>query len=217
MEAEGVRWAMDFGYQNYHSLESKNIDLWDDRQGGVRWQVFRYTNPVHNTLTVGGQEQRVRGYGSLAGCVRDTACPGAVISLTSLYAGQLATANRGIALYENKYVVVRDELVAGDSAVTIRWSMLTPGEVEITGTDGAVLSLGGKKLTLKVEGSAPVEMRTWVTDPPPHDYDSPNPGTVVVGFITHLPAGRKGIFNVFLVPGEEPYSFKPVKPLESWN
>jgi len=217
MEAEGVRWAMDFGYQNYHSLESKNIDLWDDRQGGIRWQVFRYTNPVHNTLTLDGQEQRVKGYASLAGAVWDTACPGAVISLTSLYAGELVSVNRGIALCENKYVVVRDELVAGDSAAVVRWSMLTPAAVEITGTDGAILSLDGKKLVMKVEGSTPVEMRTWITDPPPHEYDSPNPGTVVVGFIMRLPAGTKTVFNVFLMPGDAPPHLKPVKPLEKWN
>jgi len=29
MEADGVRWAMDFGSQDYNSLESKGVDLWN--------------------------------------------------------------------------------------------------------------------------------------------------------------------------------------------
>jgi hypothetical protein len=58
-------------------------------------------------------------------------------------------------------------------------------------------------------------MRTWVSDPPPHDYDTPNPGTVIVGFIAHLPAGGKGAFNVFLVPGDT--KVKPVKSLQEWK
>ncbi len=40
MEADGVRWAMDFGAQEYESLESKNIGLWDNKQEGQRWQIF---------------------------------------------------------------------------------------------------------------------------------------------------------------------------------
>ena len=213
MDAEGVRWAMDFGYQNYNSLESRNIDLWEDRQGGQRWQVFRYTNQVHNTLTVNGQEQKVKGNARLVGVGKGKAFIGAKVELTSLY--KLAYAERGIAVCEGRYVVVRDEVVAGDSIAVVRWSMLTPAAVSITGADRAELTQYGKKLMLVVDATMPVDMRTWVTDPPPHDYDSPNPGTVVVGFEARLPAGGKGSFNVFLIP--EGVKVKPVKTLALWK
>jgi len=52
MDAEGVRWAMDFGAQNYESLESKGLQIFGRTQDAQRWTVFRYTNQVHNTLTV---------------------------------------------------------------------------------------------------------------------------------------------------------------------
>jgi hypothetical protein len=61
MEADGVRWAMDFGMQEYESLESKGIQLFGRTQDAQRWTVFRYTNLVHNTLTVNNQHQRVTG------------------------------------------------------------------------------------------------------------------------------------------------------------
>ncbi|MDO6430811.1 heparinase II/III family protein [Flavitalea sp. BT771] len=215
MEANGVRWAMDAGYQDYNSLESKNIDLWEDRQGGQRWQVFRYINQVHNTLTVNGQEQRVKGHAKLQGYTADATFMEAKVALSSLYEGQLARADRGAAICKGRYVVVRDEIAAGDTAATVRWSMLTPASVQITGPHRAELTRQGKKLALIVEGTAPVEMRTWVSDPPPHDYDSPNAGTVIVGFITHLPAGGKGAFNVFLVPGDT--KVEPVKSLQEWK
>jgi len=215
MEAEGVRWAMDAGYQDYNSLESKNIDLWEDRQGGQRWQVFRYINQVHNTLTVDGKEQRVKGHADLKGYTRSPEMKGATISLSPLYDEQLANADRGIAICYGRYVVVRDEIKAGDTAVTVRWSMLTPASVHITGPGRAELTQHGKKLSLIVEGTTPVEMQTWVSDPPPHDYDTPNPGTVIVGFITHLPAGGKGAFNVYLIPGDT--KVKPVKSLQAWK
>ncbi len=61
MEADGVRWAMDFGMQNYESLESKGVDLWNSKQNSQRWQVFRYNNFVHNTLPINGGLQQVAG------------------------------------------------------------------------------------------------------------------------------------------------------------
>ena len=61
MEADGVRWAMDFGMQDYESLESKGIQLFGRTQDAQRWTVFRLTNLVHNTLTINNQHQRVDG------------------------------------------------------------------------------------------------------------------------------------------------------------
>ena len=66
-EADGVRWAMDFGMQDYESLESKGIQLFGRTQDAQRWSVFRYTNFVHNTLTVDNQLQRVTGYAPITG------------------------------------------------------------------------------------------------------------------------------------------------------
>jgi hypothetical protein len=50
MEADGQRWAMDFGMQEYESLESKGIEVFGRTQNAQRWTIFRLTNLVHNTL-----------------------------------------------------------------------------------------------------------------------------------------------------------------------
>ena len=61
LDADGVRWAIDLGMQEYYSLESKNIDLWNSAQNGGRWTVFRLNNFSHNTLTIGNQLHRAKG------------------------------------------------------------------------------------------------------------------------------------------------------------
>ena len=61
MDANGERWAMDFGSQDYNSLEQAGVDLWNMTQNSERWDVFRYNNLAHNTLTVNGKYQRVSG------------------------------------------------------------------------------------------------------------------------------------------------------------
>jgi len=140
---------------------------------------------------------------------------GAKVALSSLYEGQLAGVDRGVAVCDGRYVVVRDEITAGDSAAVVRWSMFTPAAVRIVGADRAELMLHGKRLSMVVSGTAPVEMKTWDTDPPPHDYDTPNPGTAAVGFEVRLPAGDRASFNVFLVP--DGVSVEPVKSLALWK
>jgi hypothetical protein len=218
MEADGERWAMDFGYQDYASLESRNVDLWDDRQEGERWKIFRYNNFTHNTLTVNDGLQVVKGAAAITGYTNRPDRMSAVTDLTALYKGSLAKAERGIALCDTQYVVVRDEIATGDSGATIRWSMLTPARVWITGLNRAELTRNGKTMELVVEGSGPVAIKTWTTDPPPQDYDSPNPGTVIVGFVTQLAAHSKGAYNVFLIPGKKIAGpDKPVKSLQEWK
>ena len=41
MEANDVRWAMDFGSSDYSTLETNGVDLWNMNQTSERWDVFR--------------------------------------------------------------------------------------------------------------------------------------------------------------------------------
>ena len=218
MDAEGVRWAMDFGYQDYESLESRHIDLWEDKQDGQRWKIFRYNNFAHSTLTVNNQLQRVKGQAPITHFTKQPAFMSAIVDMSSSYQGQLAQALRGIALCNNAYVVVRDELTAADTATTVRWSMLTPATVRITGKNTAELTKDGKILTLVVEGAGSITLKTWPTDPPPEPYDTPNPGTTRVGFEISLTPSQKLACNVFLLPGKTTMtSVTPVNTLQNWQ
>jgi hypothetical protein len=126
----------------------------------------------------------------------DAAFMAAKVDLSSLYEGQLVAADRGVAICEGRYVVVRDEIAAGDTAATVRWSMLTPASVHITGPGRAELTQNGKKLSLIVEWNR----HRWKCG---HGFRTrrrmimtrPNPGTVIVGFITPFACGWQRCFQ----------------------
>jgi hypothetical protein len=199
MEADGVRWAMDFGPQNYHSLESKGVSLWNRSQKSQRWEIFRYNNLVHNTLTVNGQLQLVDGHAPITSSSDNAPMMNAIADLSQVYRDQLHKASRGIAIVDKQYVAVRDEVETLAEKTVIRWTMLTAAEVKITGNDSAELTKSGKKLILHVAEPAGITVKTWSTDPT-HDYDAPNPGTTLVGFEAAVPANTKAVLQVFLLP-----------------
>ena len=217
MDANGVRWAMDFGMQEYESLESKGIKLFGRTQDAQRWTVFRLTNLVHNTLTINNQHQRVEGFAPIQSSSSEPGFMNAVTDMTEVYKGAVAKSVRGIAIVNKAYVVVRDEIETLNNVTTIRWTMLTPATVKITGLNRAELTKDGKKLILRVQSPAKVAMKTWSTDPP-NTYDAPNPGTSLVGFELTLPANAKTALNVELIPENSlKKATKKIQPLQSWN
>ena len=216
MDADGQRWAMDFGAQDYESLESKGVKLWGRTQNSERWDVFRLNNFAHNTLTIDSQLQVVDGHAPIINEKKDPNFMQVTFDLSTVYKNQIASSNRGIAIVNKNHVVVRDEIQTLDHETKVRWSMLTPADVEIIGPETALLKKGGKTLTLKVSGAKNITMKTWSTIPP-RDYDAPNPGTILVGFEAIVPANTKVDFDILLIPGSKSTIVTPkVKPLRAW-
>jgi uncharacterized lipoprotein YehR (DUF1307 family) len=199
MDANGERWAMDFGSQDYNSLESAGVDLWNMSQYSERWGVFRYNNLAHNTLTVNGQYQSVPGSASITGYSDQTDMLNAVTDMTSAYYRRLKKSVRGIAIVDNQYTMVRDEVETLTSETVVRWNMVTSAFVTITGSNSAELIQNNKKLILKVVEPGKVTMKTWSTVSP-NSYDAANPGTTMVGFETLVPANSSVNLTVLLLP-----------------
>ncbi|GAB3717771.1 hypothetical protein GCM10027592_60130 [Spirosoma flavus] len=216
MDADGVRWAMDFGMQDYESLESKKVDLWNTKQSGQRWDVLRYNNRYHNTLTVNDSLQRVKGKAPLTHVSKAPNFMNATLDLSELYQGQLAKANRGIAIVNGESVLIRDEVEASAQPAVVRWTMVTPATVNLVAPNRAELTKDGKKLIVEVAEPATITLKTWPTDPV-HEYDAPNPGTTRLGFEVNVPAQTKASLTVRLLP-EKAVSKKkePVKNLADW-
>lgn len=201
MDADGVRWSADLGMQQYNSLESAGLSIWDMSQNSQRWQVFRYINYAHSTLTVNNHLQQVKADAPLIKFSDDSLNMRAVLDLKAAYSRDLAAARRGIAIVNGQYVTVRDELETGDSACVIRWAMLTPATVAVVDGSQAQLTSKRQKLILSVVGIPGVHLTTWRTDPP-QSYDAVNIGTTLIGFEVTVPARTKLSYNVVLVPGE---------------
>ena len=216
MEANGERWAMDFGMQDYNSLETAGVNLWSMAQNSQRWEVYRYNNFVHNTLTVNDQLQIVNGYAPIITWSDNPSVKNAVADITSVYKGNLEKAVRGIAIVDNQYVTVRDEVKTLSSETIIRWNLLTSASVNITDNNIAVLTKNGKTLTIKVLSPAGITLKTSDTVPP-HVYDAPNPGTIILGFEATIPANTKTSLTVLLLPeGANENISVSEEELENW-
>jgi hypothetical protein len=215
MDALGERWSMDFGMQEYESLESKGVKLWGREQNAQRWEVYRYNNLAHSTLAFNGALQRVEGYASIQNTTDNPQFLSANSDISAVYKGQVASANRGVAIVDQKYVAIKDEITT-DKETTVRWAMVTPALVTIRDNGTTELVQNGKKLLLKVLEPANVSVKTWSTTPT-HDYDAPNPNTVIVGFEVVLPKNAKTNLTVLLIPqGNEVKNDVNVPPLSEW-
>ena len=199
-ECDGVRWSMDLGMQDYHSLESRGIDLWNQGEGGQRWDVFRIGNESHSTLTVNGKHHMVKSFVPLTDVWKEKKRKGARLDMTSVFAGQVADAERGIWLDRKNHLHVEDRISASGRDIEVRWTMMTPAEAEIISEKEIRLEKNGHRMVLRFESSGFEALPFVLPDDPPHEYDAPNPGTCRVGFTVTVPAGAEAVLKASLVP-----------------
>jgi hypothetical protein len=127
--------------------------------------------------------------------------PLAVMDLTETYAGQLAHAVRRFTIQSNDQVLIEDQLEAGVKPATVRWAMVTPATVQPDGAGRALLHRDGKRLRMEILSPAGTSLQTWVADPPPNEFDEPNPGVTIVGCTVMLNPKEKTILKVRFTRG----------------
>lgn len=216
MEADGVRWGLDLKRPDYHFLEAAGIDLWNFEQSSERWSIYRLNNFSHNTLVVNGELQRVDGFADVVKHEGEGVTPHTILDLSEVYAGQLAAAQRGIALVNGRAVQVQDEIAApADASAVVRWAMMTRADVQITGDRTATLSQDGKTLHVRVLEPADARVETFATEPPA-EYEPSNEGARLVGFTTNLDAGAEARLVVMLTPGATSSATSEIISLSDW-
>jgi hypothetical protein len=212
IDALGERWALDFGMQSYHSLESKGVRLWDMRQNSERWKVFRYNNFVHNTLTVDDALHNVNGYSKIERESKSKLF--FTTDLTEVLAPALKKAERGIKIVDNRQVIVRDEILPSEKGNKVRWSFLTPASVNIIDKNIVELTRNGKTMYLHFLGNSPFTLKTWSTKSE-NENDAPNGDTILVGFESDVAGNKATFFEVSF--SQEKKSPKPSgKGLADW-
>jgi len=188
LDLDGVRWAKDLGMQDYNSLESRGIDLWNMKQASSRWKVFRLGNAAHNTLSMGDSLHKADGMATLSLLGNDET----LIDLTPIFLpGQLGKATRH-ARVAGKRVTLSDEILGAPPGSEIRWVMNTEAAIDLDGSR-ATLSLGNKQLRLNFAGS-PVRLEVQDISLPRADYDQPNPNTRQL--IAHGPVSSNGSWRL---------------------
>jgi hypothetical protein len=176
-ESDGVTWATDLGMQDYNSLESKGVDLWDMLQDSERWTVFRIGPFSHNILTVNGKVPKVNQVIDFLGTRRpDTpsaADPaGAELYLRPMYDDDLAYYLREV-LFDGQDLHIVEHLQAGDSTCVIRWAMASEAEAAVSADGSILLQADGHQRKLTAEFLAPYLTRFSPNAPKSVEGDTP--------------------------------------------
>jgi hypothetical protein len=217
LQSEGVVWAKDFGMQEYHSLESLGVNLWDRSENGVRWTIFRLGPEGHNILRFNKAPQVVDANAPFIRFQADGPAPHSVLDLSPVYAGQAASVQRGLMMLENRAVLLQDEWTAGNRRVDVTWQMLTEAEVSLSPGE-ITLTQQGKTLRfiLLNASRAAVEVRNTTTLEKP--FDTPNPGAKRLELTIRTEAGQSDRLRILAVPGASGEIAPPsLQPLPDWS
>ncbi len=166
LESGGVRWAMDYGKEDYQLLEAKKLQIWKFDQNSERWQVFKYTNYAHNTLSVDRALQHVKGYAPLMAFAETANGATAKMDLSSVYPG-LTSLQREISVDSKSGVTVTDFYIGTEQEKDLCWAMLTDAEVRLTETNTVELRKAGKRLRMECLGD---KRANWVIKPAEGGY-----------------------------------------------
>lgn len=209
-----LRWAMDFGSQQYESLENTGVDLWDMSQYGQRWEVFRLNNLNHNTLSINNQPHNVNGKASIVKTYDEEDALGVQLDLTEVLniRNEIERATREIKLIDESILTIEDHVTTGTEGVWLRWNMVTPASVKILDEHIIELSQEDKTLRLVFSGSVPFSLEIRPSEDPSQvvceftkkhygDYNDSNPGTSMLGFNAYIPKSTEAKFRVEM--GEE--------------
>lgn len=203
MDAMDVRWAMDFGSSDYNTLENNGVDLWNMSQNSERWDVFRYNNLAHNTLTFNGNKQLVSGNSTIDNPINTIDLKSVEVNLTSLYQNEVNSCRRTASIVSGRYAEIKDDITAGTGTLIVRWNLLTHAVPQKVSEKIIRLTQSTKTLYLVFDGTNNVKARTWSTKPPT-SYEEQNSDTYFAGFEYSIPPGAAQTITVKLIPAGDP-------------
>jgi hypothetical protein len=103
MDADGVRWAADLGSDDY------NLPGYFGKQ---RYTYYRLKTEGHNTITLDGANQALKGKAPITAFSSKADRAFAVADLTAGYARKATRVLRGVALLQRRNVLIQDEIEA---------------------------------------------------------------------------------------------------------
>lgn len=198
-DALGERWAMDLGLQNYHSLEAAGVDLWNMKQESQRWNVFRYANQQHNTLTINKKHQRVAGKARIVEVYDSKNKLGGRINLSEIYSEEVAKVVRDVVLIKEEYLQVTDYIEASQQPAEVTWTMVTPAQINQIDNKTLRLTQNGKSVNLLVKPTGKFSI-SYAPANPPMFYDEANPGVSLIKFSFRIEPESKSSIRIELKP-----------------
>ena len=193
----GVRWAIDLGSQDYHSLESKGIGIWKKGQHSQRWQVYRLGNYSHNTLTINEQLHQYKGRVPMTKVIDKKKLHGAEFDLSTLFV-DTKSVKRTIYIDNNDKVTCIDNIENHNVQCKVRWNMTTYAKAEIIDDHTISLKQEGKEVILRAV--SPKGAKAYIMDNNSGNwYDVKNKG-VRVGFTITMAPSSESTIKVEIIP-----------------
>ena len=208
-DVDGLRWASDFGLQSYITLENKGVKIWDLEQEAERWDVFKYNNFNHNTLSINNQKHNVKGKASIVESFEKNKELGVKFDLTAVLNlnNELKSATRKAVIVDNSYLKIEDFVETNTTPVDLRWNMVTRATAKIMDKNTIKLSQKGKIMLVKFTADVPFKLVLRPSEDPSKikaefkegnygDYNQINMGTSMIGFDSKIPENSKANFKV---------------------
>jgi hypothetical protein len=200
LEAGGVRWAVDPGWQDYSPLEARGLDLWAYGQNADRWRVFRLGSEAHNILRFNGRPLDVTANAPIVEFTDKAADRHTTVDLSSAYPGLASEVRRTVRIEGDKRVIIEDSWHAATEPLDVAWQWMTRAEATVL-PEGVRLREGGEALLLRV--LAPAENWSFSiedTDQLLQPHDERNPGLRRLVLHTRTAAGDIGRIVVAAEP-----------------
>jgi len=203
LDADGVRWALDLGADDY------NLPGYFGRQ---RWTYYRLGTEGQNTLWIDRQNQDPKAVAPIVAFGSHGDRHFAVADLSAAYAGTVGKVHRGIALL-GRQVLVQDEIEDSEGH-SIQWQMHTKAKPELQGQE-AILRQSGRTMRLRILEPSGARFDKVSGNPPPPQRQDPD----VCKLIVVLKGQKEPIrLAILFQPATAPPSPPPeVKPLAHWS
>ncbi len=185
IQSQGVDWALDLGREDYTKLEKWGVDLWNMSPKSQRWDIFRYNNFCHNTLSYNKKMQIVAGYAKVDSVGSLDGNSFVVSDLSELYSDQVKSSKRAFSLIDNKLIVIEDCVTTHKNYAQLSWVMLSEADVCVVSDNMLQLSKDGKIRYLTIDSPNPI--RWVISSADPHfPFDSPNRGVTKIEALIDL-------------------------------
>ena len=214
----GIRWAFDFGKDDYNLL-----GYWELDAEGTRWNYYRKNALGHNTIAINPEKGGNQTIGQYAAAIeKNLNNPGGgyvILDMTDVYQKNAVDVKRGFAYINRTQALIRDEFTLKDFG-DIYWQMHTHAAVEIS-ADGktATLTQDRKSIELRLfnENGSDYKFETMraVAYEGIGTADGENANEGVTKIVIKASNIQKGVFNVLLTPVDE--VSPEVKELASWS
>ncbi len=207
MDADGVRWAVDLGSDNYNLPGYFSKD-------GQRWTYYRLNTQSHNTLLIDGLNQDTKAHAPILQFKSKPQFAYAITDLSEAYGA--AQCERGVAMLERRHILIQDE-VKTEQPADITWNMLTAANVEIDGNT-ATLTQDSKVLQIRILSPENGFFKTESANPPEPQGQQDHIKKLVVGLPEKTSSSR---ISILMSPGDAanqlPAFAKNLIPLAQWG